>query len=135
MSANGLRHKLLISANGRNCQLRWLARELLSPVLPLKASSVPKHHQLPLVVTEAQARPEDRVSAASPAVRAVSRRVLQPLPRCREALRRYRETFLKCGEVLLKARTVPEARHLRIREMPEIKSADSTGSIFSDNMQ
>jgi len=42
---------------------------------------------------------------------------------------------LRCREVLLKAKAVPEAMLPRAREIPEINSADSTGRIFSDNME
>ena len=41
-----------------------------SPVLPAKACSLPRHHQLPLAVTGEAARQGRRASAASPAVRA-----------------------------------------------------------------
>jgi hypothetical protein len=136
MSANGLHHELLISVNGRKCRLRKSAKGLLNPVLLTKASSVPKYHQLPLVVTEAQVRSEDRVSAARPAVRAVRRGYVLPLPlRCRETLLKCREVLRRHREALLKAKAVPEAMLRRAREIPEINSADSTGRIFSDNME
>jgi hypothetical protein len=73
VSANGLRHEFLMSANDRKCQRRLLAMELLSHVLPEKASSDQEHHQLLLVVTGEEMRPKDRVSAARPAVRAARR--------------------------------------------------------------
>jgi hypothetical protein len=57
VSANGLRHEFLMSANDRKCQRRLLAKELLSHVLPEKASSDQEHHQLLLVVTGEETRP------------------------------------------------------------------------------
>jgi hypothetical protein len=74
-----------------------------------------------LVVTGDQVRPEDRVYAVRLVARAVTGRVLQPLPQCRETL--------------LKAEAAPEAMRLQIRETPEENHAGSTDGIFSDNKE
>jgi hypothetical protein len=126
MSATGLHNEPLISANDRKRQRRYSAGELLSPVLLAKASNVPEHHQLPLVVTGVPVKPGDRVSAAKPAVRAARMYVLPPPLRCREALP-------KCSEALLKVRVAPEAMLRRVRETPEVNRAGSTDNMFYDN--
>jgi hypothetical protein len=133
MSATGLHNEPLISANDRKRQRRYSAGELLSPVLSAKASNVPEHHQLPLVVTGVPVKPGDRVSAAKPAVRAARMYVLPPPLRCREALPKCREALPKCSEALLKVRVAPEAMLRRVRETPEVNRAGSTDNMFYDN--
>ena len=72
VSAKGLHRQLRLSANSHYCRVRVSARApLLSPVLPAKACSLPRHRQLPSVVTGEPMRPGDRVFAARPAARAV----------------------------------------------------------------
>ena len=93
---NGRCRRLTVSADSRPCRLpsRPLvsSKVLRGPVLPAKAYSPPRHHQLPLAVTGEVVRQGRRASAASPAVRAARkhkhlRRPVLPAKACSPPIR------------------------------------------------
>ena len=116
MSANDRNQELLISLNGQNSRPRVSAGKLSKPILPEKFSRLLKHLRLLLAVTGEQVRPEDRVCADRPVVRAARKRVLLK--------------HLRRGAALLKAKESLEAMLPLVGEMLEINRAGKVQALY-----